>query len=168
MPSIVKSDGVRAELTRYAVDGWGDGELWTAGSVVLAHDFHFRFTTETADESVRGPAGELVSRIRAFFAARQVRFDDVRIDLDSATPFQRAVVRAIRGIPHGEIASYGEIAALAGYPNAGRAVGNVCAHNAWMLIVPCHRVVAADGIGSYGSAGIDVKRRLLRLEGVEL
>jgi methylated-DNA-[protein]-cysteine S-methyltransferase len=57
---------------------------------------------------------------------------------------------------------------LAGYPNAQRAAGSVCAHNRFPLIVPCHRVVAVNGIGSYGASGVDYKRRLLELEGVSL
>jgi methylated-DNA-[protein]-cysteine S-methyltransferase len=74
----------------------------------------------------------------------------------------------MRAIPYGEVATYGEVAALAGHPNAQRAVGSVCAANRFALFVPCHRVVAADGIGSYGSLGPAYKRRLLELEGVVL
>ena len=64
--------------------------------------------------------------------------------------------------------AYGELASLAGYPGAGRAVGTFCARNRFMLLVPCHRVVGATGLGGYGSAGPGVKRRLLALEGVRL
>jgi methylated-DNA-[protein]-cysteine S-methyltransferase len=74
----------------------------------------------------------------------------------------------MRAIPYGEVATYGEVAALAGHPNAQRAVGSVCADNRFALFVPCHRVVAADGLGSYGSLGPSYKRRLLELEGVVL
>ncbi len=64
--------------------------------------------------------------------------------------------------------TYGELAALAGYPGAARAAGSFCAANRFSFLVPCHRVVAAHGIGSYGRTGIEVKRRLLALEGVHL
>jgi methylated-DNA-[protein]-cysteine S-methyltransferase len=64
--------------------------------------------------------------------------------------------------------TYGELAALAGYPRAQRAAGTFCAGNRFPLVVPCHRVVGASGLGSYGSLGLDYKRRLLALEGVEL
>jgi len=57
---------------------------------------------------------------------------------------------------------------LAGRPGAARAAGTFCARNRLALFVPCHRVVAAGGIGSYGSLGLDYKRRLLALEGVVL
>jgi len=77
-------------------------------------------------------------------------------------------VAAARAVPWGEVVSYGELAALAGRPGAARAAGSFCADNRYSLIIPCHRVVAANGIGGYGSAGPALKRRLLALEGVEL
>ena len=69
-------------------------------------------------------------------------------------------------MPRGEVVTYGELAALAGRPGAARAAGTFCAANRFALVVPCHRVVAADGIGGYGSPGSTYKRRLLALEGV--
>jgi methylated-DNA-[protein]-cysteine S-methyltransferase len=113
-------------------------------------------------------AARLVELASAFLAGDDVSFADVEIDLAWTTPFQLAVAETIRGIPRGELAAYGEIAALAGYPRAGRAVGRFCAGNRFMLVLPCHRVVGANGIGGYGSAGVGVKRRLLALEGVRL
>jgi methylated-DNA-[protein]-cysteine S-methyltransferase len=95
-------------------------------------------------------------------------YDDVDLDLDWATPLQHALAAAARAIPWGEVVSYGELAALAGRPGAARAAGSFCADNRYALIVPCHRVVAANGIGGYGSAGPGLKRRLLALEGVRL
>lgn len=111
---------------------------------------------------------ELVERFLAFFTGADPGLDDVAIDLDWATPFQHEVAETLRAIPRGEVVSYGELAALAGYPGAARAVGTFCAHNRFMLLVPCHRVVGASGLGGYGSAGLGVKRRLLALEGVRL
>ncbi len=64
-----------------------------------------------------------------------------------------------------EVVTYGELAALAEAPGAARAAGSFCARNRLGLFVPCHRVVGADGLGSYGSFGLDYKRRLLELEG---
>jgi methylated-DNA-[protein]-cysteine S-methyltransferase len=72
----------------------------------------------------------------------------------------------LRAVPWGEVVTYGELAALAGFPNAQRAAGSVCAFNRFPLVVPCHRVVAANGIGRYGASGVEYKRRLLELEGV--
>ncbi len=81
------------------------------------------------------------------------------------TEFHRKVWRAMEKIPFGETRSYGEIAAAAGSPGAARAVGTACKSNPLALFIPCHRVVAANGLGGYNS-GLDIKKKLLRLEGV--
>ena len=112
--------------------------------------------------------GVLVERFAAFFAGDDVHFGDIALDLSWATPFQHAVAACLRSVPRGEVVSYGELAALAGHPGAPRAVGTFCAGNRFLLLLPCHRVVGAAGIGGYGSAGVTVKRRLLALEGVHL
>jgi methylated-DNA-[protein]-cysteine S-methyltransferase len=101
----------------------------------------------------------------AFFAGERLSFDDVELDLDWCTPFQRAVADALREVSYGQTVTYGELAALAGHPNAQRAAGTFCARNRFPLVLACHRVVAAAGLGSYGSLGVDYKRRLLALEG---
>jgi methylated-DNA-[protein]-cysteine S-methyltransferase len=98
----------------------------------------------------------------------ETSYDDVELDLDWATPLQRELVAAARAVPWGEVVSYGELAALAGRPGAARAAGTFCAENRFALVIPCHRVVAANGIGGYGPSGVGLKRRLLALEGVHL
>jgi methylated-DNA-[protein]-cysteine S-methyltransferase len=108
---------------------------------------------------------ELGARVNDYLAGSNVSFRDVELDLSWATPFQRAVADALRGVPRGEVVTYGELAALAGFPGAARAAGSFCARNRFELLVPCHRVVAAAGIGGYGTTGTHVKRRLLALEG---
>jgi methylated-DNA-[protein]-cysteine S-methyltransferase len=157
---------LRAEWTQYAVPGWGVGELWTDDGLVLAHEF--RFGVDAHGDPGTTKQSELVGRLTAFLAGEDVSFANVRLDLDWTTPFQRAVADALREVRRGEVVSYGEAAALAGYPGAARAVGTFCAQNRFMFFVPCHRVVGATGIGGYGSAGVRVKRRLLELEGVRL
>jgi methylated-DNA-[protein]-cysteine S-methyltransferase len=77
-------------------------------------------------------------------------------------------VGALRRLPRGEVVTYGELAALAGRPRAARAAGTFCANNRFAVFVPCHRVVGADGLGGYGSLGVDYKRRMLALERVAL
>jgi O-6-methylguanine DNA methyltransferase len=124
--------------------------------------------TRWTDENSGLDPDVLAGRLTAFFSGEVVAFEDVPLDFSSFTHFQRTVANALRGIPRGEVVAYGELAALAGYPGAQRAVGTFCARNRFMVVVPCHRVVSADGIGSYGSAGRTVKRRLLALEGVVL
>lgn len=159
--------------TRYSVPGWGVGELWMRDGLVLAHDFHFgraaAWVEEACDDqSQAAGTADLVRRFRAFLAGEDVSFSDVALDLEWATPLQREIIGALRTVPRGEVVSYGELAALAGRPGAPRAAGAVCSANRFSFIVPCHRVVSATGIGGYGSTGVDVKRRLLALEGVDL
>jgi methylated-DNA-[protein]-cysteine S-methyltransferase len=111
---------------------------------------------------------ELVERVRAYFAGEDVSFDDVELDLEYGSPFHERCARALRAVPRGEVVTYGELAALAGAPRAARAAGTFCARNRLAVFVPCHRVVASNGLGSYGSLGLEYKRRLLALEDVAL
>jgi methylated-DNA-[protein]-cysteine S-methyltransferase len=111
-------------------------------------------------------ANQFVHSIRAYFGGVRESFADVELELEGWTAFQIAVLDALRTVPYGETVSYGELAHLAGYPRAQRAAGTFCARNRFALVVPCHRVVGADGLGSYGSLGLEYKRRLLALEGV--
>jgi methylated-DNA-[protein]-cysteine S-methyltransferase len=184
----------------YDVPGWGSGELWMRGPVLLAHEFRYvsapaevltppkgaqapptatlaPIRSRVANGSVSSPhlsvhmgtavsALELVERFHGFLAGAPVSFDDIELDLTWATPFQRELTEALRAIPRGEVVTYGELAALAGRPGAARAAGAFCATNRFAIVVPCHRVVAAGGIGGYGPDGVPIKRRLLALEGV--
>jgi methylated-DNA-[protein]-cysteine S-methyltransferase len=145
---------------RYRAGSFGVGELWLDGDRVLEHELP---AAREGDD-----AHPLADRLRAYFGGEDVRFDDVALELDWCTPFQRAVVDVLRALPRGELVTYGELAALAGHPGAQRAAGTFCARNRFPIFVPCHRVVAADGLGSYGSLGTGYKRRLLALEGVDV
>jgi methylated-DNA-[protein]-cysteine S-methyltransferase len=146
----------------YEVVGWGVGELWLDGDRVVWHELPFPRATE--------PRGghRLVERVQAYFAGEPDSFDDVDLDLEYETPFLERCARALRDVPRGEVVTYGELAALAGAPGAARAAGSFCARNRLGLFVPCHRVVSAGGLGSYGSYGLEYKRRLLELEGAAL
>jgi methylated-DNA-[protein]-cysteine S-methyltransferase len=85
------------------------------------------------------------------------------------TPFTRRIYEVVRRIPRGKTLTYGDVAEAAGKPGAARAVGNVMSQNPVCLFVPCHRVVASNGIGGWGgSGGIPQKRFLLSLEGTIL
>lgn len=93
-------------------------------------------------------------------------FTDVELDLEPYAGFARDVLLACSRIPWGATRTYGELAALCGAPGAARAVGNVMASNRFPLVVPCHRVVAANGrLGGFSAPqGVAMKRRLLGLE----
>lgn len=77
--------------------------------------------------------------------------------------FTAAVCRAMTEIPWGETRTYGELARRVGRPRGARAVGQACGRNPWPLVVPCHRVVATDGLGGYGG-GLALKEALLAWE----
>ena len=172
---------MRPTRVTYEADGWGTGELWVAEGRLLWHEppapsgpprasSRFQPIRETVTGGKRGrvdnvPGAELACRLASYFAGARPGFDDVELDLDWATPFQLAVADTLRRVPYGETVTYGELAALAGYPNAQRAAGTFCAGNRFCIVLPCHRVVAAAGLGSYGSLGVGYKRRLLELEG---
>jgi O-6-methylguanine DNA methyltransferase len=118
-----------------------------------------------AEPATPDELGDLPDRLRRFAEGDGVAFDDATLDPEVGTPFQRAVWDAIRSIPRGETRSYRWIAERIGRPNAVRAVGQAVGSNPWPLLVPCHRVIAADGrIGGF-AGGLEMKRRLLGLEG---
>ena len=167
----------------YAVDGWGVGELWLDGPRLVWHELPRSpypgwgsdpppsRSTIAADNARmwnrKVPEVEqLVHRVTRYFRGERVSFDDVDVDSDGWTPFQQDVAAALRSVDYGEIVSYSDLARLAGHPRAHRAAGTFCARNRFPLVLPCHRVVGAAGIGPYGSLGVDYKRRLLALEGV--
>ena len=148
----------------YEVEGWGVGELWLEGDRVVWHELPFPGRKAAPN---RG-GGQLVERLRAYFAGNADAFEDVDLDLEYETPFLERCAHELRAIPRGDVVTYGELAALAGSPGAARAAGSFCARNRLGLFVPCHRVVSAGGLGSYGSYGVEYKRRLLEVEGVTL
>jgi len=176
----------------YEADGWGVGELWIEDGTVVWHELPWPRPPAGRDTSldpsqtpthpgasgrsvdrrgVRGGGGfvaDLVRDLRRYFDGEDVALERVPVDLEYETPFLERCALALRGVPRGEVVTYGELAALAGAPGAARAAGSFCARNRLGLFVPCHRVVAADGLGSYGSLGVAYKRRLLALEGCEL
>lgn len=106
---------------------------------------------------------DAVAQIDAYFAGQLRRFE-LRLDLGGLTGFQAEVCRELQAVPYGDLVSYGQLARNLGSPDASRAVGSACNRNRLPIVVPCHRVVAADGsLGGY-AAGLEVKRGLLARE----
>lgn len=107
----------------------------------------------------------LTRQIADYFGGRRSEFA-VDCDLSGRTEFQKRVLAACRRIPAGRVVTYGELARRAGRPRAARAVGQAMASNPVPLVIPCHRVVAADGTmcGFSAAGGLDLKRRLLAHE----
>lgn len=87
----------------------------------------------------------------------------VDLELSGLTDFQKQVYGVVRGIERGKTMTYGEVAALAGKPGAARAVGRAMAANPFLIVVPCHRAVAKNGLGGF-AYGVETKKKLLALE----
>ena len=130
------------------------------------HDAVLQHLAEQVSPRVlRAPArlDPVASEIDEYFAGRRRTFD-LPLDLRLAHGFRRTVLAHLPEIGYGQTASYGAVAAAAGSPRAVRAVGTACATNPLPIVVPCHRVVRADGsMGGY-LGGLDAKRTLLTLE----
>ena len=110
---------------------------------------------------------KILSAFDRYFGGEKERFD-LPLDLQEGTPFQRRVWDRVRRIEYGRTRTYREIAAELGKPGAARAVGAANGANPIPIVIPCHRVVASDGkLGGY-RGGLEIKERLLRLEGALL
>lgn len=110
---------------------------------------------------------KIVQSLRDFFHDGTPLQSDLRL-VPTGTAFQQKVWRALRKIPHGRTATYGQIARRVGRPGAARAVGSACRSNPIALFIPCHRVIGATGdLCGFGGGGVDVKKRLLGVEGVK-
>jgi methylated-DNA-[protein]-cysteine S-methyltransferase len=117
---------------------------------------------EPRDEAIR----PLIAGIQSFLAGHDVQFEIDLLDLGRCPPFQRRVLLAEHGIPRGYVSTYGRIARYLGNPCAARAVGNALARNPFPPVIPCHRALRSDGRPGGFQAGLDLKRRLLDMEGV--
>lgn len=130
---------------------------------------HLRMTDQTYEPSRDGwipderAFPEAVEQLEAYFAGELSEFD-LELEL-VGTDFQRRVWAALLTIPYGETRSYGEIARQIGAPGASRAVGLANGHNPISIIVPCHRVIGANGSLTGFGGGLPRKRALLALEG---
>ncbi len=133
------------------------------------------YTVEGEDEEIarifgvrvlRSPLDEVRRELDEYFEGRRHEFD-LPIDLRVA-PFQEAVLHELAQVPYGRTATYGALAAKVGKPKAARAVGTVMNRNPIPIVLPCHRIIGANGsLTGYGG-GLHVKRALLELEGAIL
>jgi methylated-DNA-[protein]-cysteine S-methyltransferase len=108
---------------------------------------------------------QAMQQLTDYFAGQRTQFD-LPLDLTGGTAFQQSVWQALLAIPPGATASYGQISSRIGKPAAVRAVGAAVGRNPVSIIVPCHRVVGADGSLTGYAGGLDRKTALLALEGV--
>jgi methylated-DNA-[protein]-cysteine S-methyltransferase len=122
----------------------------------------FRPEPESGWEATTVPFGGVIAALDAYFAGTRAAFD-LPLDL-AGTPFQLRVWAALQRIPYGETISYAELARRIGAPTAIRAVGGANGRNPVSIIVPCHRVIGADGSLTGYASGIGRKRKLLEHE----
>ena len=121
----------------------------------------------TAEQAIWSPDSfvDIIPLLTMYFSGKRLEFS-CALDYGQTTLFQRSVWEAIRSIPYGETRSYGWVANRIGKPAAVRAVGQALGKNPLPIIVPCHRVVASDGGLCGFGGGLEMKRNLLRLEGI--
>ncbi len=117
-------------------------------------------------QSERGPVGQAAKQLREYFAGKRADFD---LPLaPEGTEFQRTVWRNLQEIPYGETISYGELAKRVGNPKASRAVGAANGQNPIPIVIPCHRVIGANGKLTGFGGGLPTKEALLTLETKQL
>jgi O-6-methylguanine DNA methyltransferase len=109
----------------------------------------------------------LLRTLDRYFRGEQVNFD-VALDLDDLGAFTRAVLAEVSKVPYGQTATYSGVGRAIGYPHAPRAVGQALKRNPIPIVVPCHRVIRADGSLGGFDMGLEMKVRLLSIEGVRL
>ena len=125
-------------------------------------------TTSPAAEMTTAEAKLFCNQIQAYFEGIPVRPKWELLDMSSLTPLQQGVLRTVGAIPYGQTKTYGQIARQIGRPKACRFIGATMHRNPIPVVIPCHRVVLADGsVGGFGG-GVAVKKRLLALEKMSL
>jgi methylated-DNA-[protein]-cysteine S-methyltransferase len=115
---------------------------------------------------LRSPLDDVRRELDEYFEGTRTSFD-LPLDLRVA-PFHADVLRELALVPYGRTETYGALAAKVGRPRAARAVGTVMNRNPIPIVLPCHRIVGANGSLTGYAGGLDVKRQLLELEGATL
>lgn len=143
------------------------GITWSEAGVVSTHlPGSQQVATRPSADPAPGWVHEAATAMADLLSGTRVDLRFIRLDQAAVDPFARRVYAATREIPAGATASYGEIARATGEPAAARAVGAALGMNPFPILVPCHRVLAADGSlhGFSGPGGLSTKRRMLEIE----
>lgn len=112
---------------------------------------------------------QVAGLLKSYFSGERPDFNSIPVDLTAVTGFRSRILMLIRSIAYGEVKSYGQVAIMADAPRAARAIGGAMASNPVPIIIPCHRVVAANGrlTGFTAPGGLTLKKQLLKAEGAE-
>jgi len=149
---------------------WSDNGLWELSfpqpAETVANDIPAGMSVLTADKEAYLWSEQLATELRMYFQGFSVPFG-VPVDWRSYSPFQKAALVYTAAIPYGSTASYQMVAQAIGSPKAARAVGGAMHSNRTPLVVPCHRVVGANGSLTGFGGGLDLKKALLLLESGE-
>jgi methylated-DNA-[protein]-cysteine S-methyltransferase len=161
MNSFVKPCGARAENTPIGVVEVFAGILGVTGVNLAGHA-----PADLRPVRADAAAEAALAQILEYLAGSRKDFD-LKLDRSAMKPFQLKVLNRAIAIPYGQVMTYGQIATEFSSPAASRAVGGALGHNPMPILIPCHRVVAADGrlTGFSAAEGIRTKQWLLELEG---
>ncbi|MFH1403994.1 MAG: methylated-DNA--[protein]-cysteine S-methyltransferase [Candidatus Altiarchaeota archaeon] len=158
------SDLIRVLKTRAGWMGYGM-EGPAVDRVYLPHASSEELMRKYGIEDGNGGGLRILDELLSdYFSGREADFSQVQVKLPGATEFQKKVYEAASSIPYGETRTYGWVAESIGVPHASRAVGSALKANPIPLIVPCHRVLASDGLGGF-TPSLELKKKLLKLEG---
>jgi len=146
------------------------GQLLLVGKGNILEELHFPNSAEHAVikdswQQNENSFSDILQQLNEYFTGRRKNFE-MKI-CPEGTDFQRRVWQELQQIPYGKTASYGEIAKRINNPKACRAVGGANAKNPIPIIIPCHRIIGNDGSLTGFGGGLDIKRKLLRLENVQ-
>ena len=143
--------------------------LWLIFIVALLTLIGLSIWRSYHDAATERRLAEAAQQLRQYLAGDRHQFV-LPLDLRFMSDFQRRVLTTVARVPAGQVTTYGDLARRIQRPKSSRAVGQALGHNPIPIVLPCHRVLAADGeLGGYsGRGGIETKRYLLALEGVDL
>ena len=158
--NLVLSTAKEQAKGRQTDDGWVDGGSGSEAIVLTVRRLGFDYVVVDQERT-----GEALRQIAEYLQGQRQVFD-LPVDWSVLTHFQEQALRATYAIPYGQTTTYGAIARGMGKPRAARAVGRAEATNPMPLVIPCHRVLGADGgLHGYGAGkGLETKKWLLRLE----
>ena len=163
IPDRIAVTGLKTPFGPFVMAGEGEALLRAEMNISLpAFIRNLRAEWETDIVIDDGPFKSVIDQLEEYFSGKPGEIRAVVRPLITSV-FTRRVHECLARVPWGHTLTYGEMAIEAGNISAPRAVGGACGRNRVLIIVPCHRVVAAHGLGGFG-AGLELKKRLLDLE----